>query len=49
MIYLFHGSDEFSRSEALTAMRARIPPDLAELNITILEGRRLRIDSLAAA
>ena len=49
MIYLFHGSDEFSRSEALTAMHARIPPDLAELNITILEGRRLRIDSLAAA
>jgi DNA polymerase-3 subunit delta len=49
MISLFHGPDEFSRSEALAAMRARIPPDLAELNITVLEGRRLRVDGLAAA
>lgn len=49
MLYLFHGPDEFARSEAIHALRARIPPDLADLNITNLEGRRLKIDTLAAA
>ena len=49
MLYLFHGPDEFSRSEALAAMRAAVPGDLADLNISRLEGRRLKLDALAAA
>jgi DNA polymerase III subunit delta len=49
MIHLFHGPNEFARSETLVTMRQRIPADLAELNISVLEGRRLRVDALAAA
>jgi len=49
MLYLFHGPDEFSRSEALAVMRAAVPRDLADLNITRLDGRRLKLDALAAA
>lgn len=49
MIYLFHGPDEFSRSEALAAIRATLPPDMASLNSTTLDGRKLKLDALAAA
>ncbi len=49
MIYLFYGPDEFARSEALLTLRSAFPPDLAELNISQLDGRRLKIDALAAA
>jgi DNA polymerase-3 subunit delta len=49
MIILLHGADELARSEALAALKARIPPDLAELNITTLDGRKLKPDTLAAA
>jgi DNA polymerase-3 subunit delta len=49
MLYLFYGPDEFARSEAVAAMRATYPPDLAELNISQLDGRRLKLDALAAA
>ena len=49
MLYLLHGPDEYSRSEALAAMRAAVPPDVADLNISRLEGRRLKLDALAAA
>jgi DNA polymerase-3 subunit delta len=49
MIYLFHGPNEFARSEAVANIRQRVPADLAELNITVLEGRRLKVDALAAA
>jgi DNA polymerase-3 subunit delta len=49
MIYLLHGPDELSRSEALLAMRAAVPPDLADLNVARLEGRRLKLDVLAGA
>lgn len=49
MIYLFHGPGELERSEALAALKARIPPDLAELNVSTLEGRRLKLDALVAA
>lgn len=49
MIYLYYGSDEFARSEALATLRAAFSPDLADLNISVLEGRRLKLDDLACA
>ncbi len=49
MIYLFHGPDEYQRSQALARMRADFPPDLADLNVATLEGRKLKIDALAMA
>lgn len=49
MIYLLYGADELSRSEALHALKSAIPPDLAELNLTVLEGRKLKLEALAAA
>lgn len=49
MIYLLYGSDELARSEALSAYKAAIPPDLADLNLTYLDGRKLKPDALATA
>lgn len=49
MRYVFHGKDELARSEALAALRAELPADLADLNTSVLDGRRLKLDSLAAA
>jgi DNA polymerase-3 subunit delta len=49
MIYLLHGPDEYQRSESLARMRADFPPDLADLNVASLEGRKLKIDALAMA
>jgi len=49
MIYLLYGPDEFARSEALAALKAGVPPDLADLNMATLEGRRLKLDALVAA
>ncbi|WP_129630581.1 DNA polymerase III subunit delta [Candidatus Oscillochloris fontis] len=49
MIYLLHGPDEYQRSQALLRMRAAIPADVADLNITYLDGRKLKLDTLAAA
>lgn len=49
MIYLFHGADELARTEALRDARATIPPDLSDLNLAVLDGRKLRLDALAAA
>lgn len=49
MLYLLHGPDEFARSEALARLRAAYPPDVADLNISTLEGRKLKIEALAAA
>lgn len=49
MIHLFYGPDELTRSEALATLKSRIPPDLADLNMTVLEGRKLKLDSLTAA
>lgn len=49
MLYLLYGPDEFARSEALAALKAQIPADLADLNISSLDGRRLKLDALAAA
>jgi DNA polymerase-3 subunit delta len=49
MIALFCGADELALSEALAEQKARIPADFADLNITVLDGRRLKASSLAAA
>lgn len=49
MLYLLYGPDEYSRTEALAALRANVPADVADLNISRLEGRRLKLDALAAA
>jgi DNA polymerase-3 subunit delta len=49
MLHLLYGPDEFSRSEALAALRAAVPAEVADLNIARLEGRRLKLDALAAA
>ena len=49
MLYLLHGPDEFSRSEALAQMRAALPPDVAEMNSVRLDGRRLKLETLALA
>src|SRR5689334_23664523 len=49
MIYLLYGPEEFARSEALAELKSAIPPDLADLNMATLEGRRLKLDALISA
>jgi DNA polymerase-3 subunit delta len=49
MIYLLYGPDELTRSEMLAALRSQIPPDLADLNMSVLDGKKLKLDSLVAA
>jgi DNA polymerase-3 subunit delta len=47
MFYIFHGSDELSRSEALAKLRAQMgDPSLAELNTSILDGEALTLGEL---
>ncbi|HET9221090.1 MAG TPA: DNA polymerase III subunit delta, partial [Roseiflexaceae bacterium] len=49
MIYLLYGPDEYARSEALAALKAQIPADVADLNLSMLDGKRLKLDALVAA
>jgi len=49
MIYLLYGPEELARSEALAELKSAIPPDLADLNMATLEGRRLKLDALIGA
>ncbi|GAB4112345.1 MAG: DNA polymerase III subunit delta [Roseiflexaceae bacterium] len=49
MITLLHGPDEYRRSQALAELRAQIPFDLRDLNMSVLDGRRLKLDTLIAA
>lgn len=49
MIYLLHGSDEYQRSQTLARMRTAIPTDVVDLNSAWLDGRKLKLDVLAAA
>lgn len=44
MIYLFHGEEEFGKSERIAALRARLG-DLAEMNAVTLDGRTLSRDA----
>lgn len=47
MVYLFHGEDDFSRAQAVRALRAQMgDPQFGELNTTVLEGRALSIGEL---
>jgi DNA polymerase-3 subunit delta len=49
MLFLIYGSDEYGRSETLAALKTRVPAEVADLNITTLEGRRMTLDDLVAA
>lgn len=47
MFYLFHGEDEFSRGEALAALRRRMgDPAMSELNTTLFDGHRVTLAEL---
>ena len=48
MNYLLYGDDDFSRDEALTSMKEEIePPDLRDVNTTVLEGPDASFQELA--
>ncbi len=49
MIALFCGPDELARTEAVQALRATLPAEMADLNTTTLDGRRLKLDVLKNA
>ena len=52
MLYIFHGEDEFSRSEAVAQLREKLAeadPAMAELNTTFLDGRQLTASELRHA
>src|SRR5262245_44079651 len=49
MIYLLYGPDEYARSAALAALRAAMPADVADLNISTLDGKKLKLDALIGA
>ena len=48
--YVFHGSDEFSIAETLGDFKRRLgPPDMVDLNTTVLSGRDLTLSELRHA
>jgi len=50
MFYLFHGEDEFSRSETLAAFKEKMgDPGLAELNTTVFDGSKVTLGELQHA
>lgn len=50
MYYIFHGEDEFSRSEQVKKFRLQLgEPQFADLNITYLDGRQLTLGELTHA
>jgi len=50
MFYLFHGEDEFTRSETVAALKKKMgDPALAELNITVFDGSKVTLDELQHA
>jgi DNA polymerase-3 subunit delta len=45
--YVFHGEDEFTRYETLAGFKRRLgPPDLVDLNTSILNGQRVTLAEL---
>jgi DNA polymerase-3 subunit delta len=47
MFYVFHGSDDLSRNEALAKLKEQMgDPSLADLNTTVLEGESLTLGEL---
>ncbi len=50
MFYLLHGEDEYTRSAELAKMKAKLgDPTTADLNVTILDGRKATLGELAYA
>lgn len=52
MYYVFHGDDEFSRSEAVDDLKARLgdgDPAIVDINTTTLDGRNLTLSELIHA
>lgn len=50
MFYIFHGDEEFLRSEEIAKFKAQIMEDgLGDLNITVLDGRKVQLDELVNA
>lgn len=52
MFYVFHGEDEFSRSEELASLRFRLAEAdraMAQLNTTVLDGRQVTLGELCHA
>lgn len=50
MFYVLHGEDEFSRSEALAEMKAKMgDPAMAGLNTTVLDGNKVTLAELMHA
>jgi DNA polymerase-3 subunit delta len=48
--YVFHGSDELTRAETLADFRSRLgPADMADLNTTLLDGRKVTLAELRHA
>ncbi|MGC9335563.1 MAG: DNA polymerase III subunit delta, partial [Anaerolineae bacterium] len=45
--YVFHGEDEFTRSETLADFKRRLgPPSMVDLNTTVLDGKRVTLADL---
>lgn len=50
MFYIFDGDDDFSRDEALAALRAELgPADILSLNTSVFEGASVSLDELRHA
>lgn len=48
--YIFHGTDEFTRAETLADFKHRLgPPDMVDLNTTVLDGNTLTLAELRHA
>lgn len=49
MLYVFHGPDDYARTQAVATLQAAFPADVAAFNITLLEGRSTKIADLRTA
>jgi DNA polymerase III delta subunit len=50
MLYVLHGEEEFTRSEVVRALKARMAEDgLGDLNVATLDGRGVGLDEVIAA
>jgi len=50
MLYIFHGADEFTRSEQLAKWKGKLgDPTVASLNTTLVDGRKLSLPALQQA
>lgn len=47
MLYIFHGPDDFTRNQTIAALKVAMgDPSLADLNITVLEGRTVSLGEI---